>query len=98
MNKKNKPMETVQSRYFLFIYLFIFIYTTQNLLRITFLTSCQRSPSRSIFQFLAHLCWTFIHAFNLNVSLFFIFPGFQNMCQSTDTPKICRNKNPGGWA
>ena len=62
-------------------------YTTQHLLRITFSTSCQHSPGRSIFKFLARLRWTFIRALNLKVSAFSLFPFFQNMRPSTDTPK-----------
>ena len=65
-----------------------FIYATQNSLRITFSTSCQHSPNRSIFKCLAQLCWPFIHAFSVKVSSFSLFPFFQNMRQSTVTPKI----------
>ena len=68
------------------------------MLRITFSTSCQHSPSRSIFNCLAHLCCPFIHAFSIKFSLFSRFPFSQNMRQSTVTPKISRNKNLSGWA
>ena len=36
----------------------------------------QRSPSRSIFKFLAHLCWTFIHVLSLKLSSFSPFSIF----------------------
>ena len=59
----------------------------------TFSTSCQHSPSVSIFKFLEHLCWPFIRAFGVNVSLSYLFPFSQNMRQSTVTTKISRNKS-----
>ena len=58
--------------------------------------SCQHSLKRSIFELLAHLCWPFIHAFSVKVSLLYLFPFFQNMRQSTVTTKISRNQNLSG--
>ena len=71
-----------------------FIYTTQNLLRITFSTSCQHSPSRSIFKCLAHLCWPFIHAFSVKVSSFSLFPFSKTWVRVWLTLKLGRIVRP----
>ena len=63
---------------------------------ITFSTSCQHSPCRSIFKFLTHLCWPFIHAFSAKFSLLYLFRFSKNMRQSTVTTKMRRNQNLSG--
>ena len=70
----------------------IVLYTTQNLLRITFTMSCQHFPPKYIFKFLVNQCWKLIQRYSLKVSLSFLSPLFQHMHRSMSTLKICHSR------
>ena len=68
------------------------LYTTQNLLRITFIMSCQHFPPKHNFKFLVNQCWKLIQRCILKVSLSFLSPLFQHMHRSMSTLKICHSR------